>query len=368
MMRNILGLVSCNYTNEAFGNLTAARPVASIPFGGRYRLLDFTLSNMVNAGMRTIGIITPYYYRSLLDHVGAGKEWSLNRKSGGMFILPGSIYGLKNARGMFLLRDIIGNRSYLDRSSADHVLLAGSSKIYNMDLQPFFEAHRASGGGITLLYKHINDATGRDGLFLEKDGNGSVDAIHSEAAGQADLFMDCLLIDRKLLLNFIDWYQTIGYIDIMDIIAENLGSLKVGAYAFGGYLGTVDSIADYMKCSMELLREDVRRELFYGEGKIYTKVQDTAPAKYAAGSRVKNALVPTGCIIEGTVEDSILFRGVKVGKGAVIKNSIIMQKSEIGPGVVLENVICDKLVKISSDHKLFGRPGKPLVLAKQSEI
>lgn len=367
MRHNILGLVSCNYTNEAFGNLTAARPVASIPFGGRYRLLDFILSNMVNVGMRTIGIITPYYYRSILDHVGAGKEWSLNRKSGGMFILPGSIYGLKNARGMFLLRDIIGNRSYLDRSTADHVLLSGSNKIFNMDLLPFFEAHRASGGGITLLYKHINDATAKEGLFLQQDG-GAVTAIRQEAVGAADLFMDCLLIDRKLLLNFIDWYQTIGYIDIMDIITENLDSLQVGAYGFDGYLGSIDSVSDYMNCSMDLLRDDVRRELFYGEGKIYTKVQDTAPAKYAEGSRVLNSLVPTGCIIEGTVENSILFRGVTVGKGAVIKNSVIMQKCEIGPGVVLENVICDKLVKISSEHKLFGRAGKPLVLAKQSEI
>lgn len=367
MRHNILGLVSCNYTNDAFGNLTAARPVASIPFGGRYRLLDFTLSNMVNAGMRTIGIITPYYYRSILDHLGAGKEWSLNRKSGGMFILPGSIYGLKNAQGMFLLRDIIGNRSYLDRSTADFVLLSGSSKIYNMDLRPFFEAHQASGGGVSLLYKHIGDATGRKGLFLDVEGD-SVTGIRQEAVGQADCFMDCLLIDRRLLLNFIDWYQTIGYIDIMDIIAENLDSLRVGAYAFGGYLGQIDSIGDYMNCSLDLLREDVRRELFYGSGKVYTKVQDTAPAKYAAGARVVNSLVPTGCIIEGTVENSILFRGVKIGKGAVVKNSIIMQKCEIGPDVVLENVICDKLVKISSSHKLFGRPAKPLVLAKQSEI
>lgn len=367
MSHNILGLVSCNYTNDAFGNLTAERPVAVIPFGGRYRLLDFTLSNMVNAGMRTIGIITPYYYRSILDHVGAGKEWSLNRKSGGMFILPGSIYGLKNARGMFLLRDIIGNRSYLDRSTADFVLLSGTSKIFNMDLRPFFEAHQASGGGITLLYKRINDATGRDSLFLERDGE-AVTAVRQEATGQADCFMDCLLIDRKLLLNFIDWYQTINYIDVMDIITENLDSLRVGAYAFDGYLGQIDSISDYMNCSMDLLREEVRRELFFGPSKIYTKVQDTAPAKYAVGSRVVNSLVPTGCIIEGTVDNSILFRGVKIGKGAVVKNCVIMQKCEIGPGVVLENVVCDKLVKISHDNKLFGRPGKPLVLSKQSEI
>lgn len=364
----VLGLISCNYNNESFGSLTAERPLAALPFGGRYRLLDFALSNMVNSGVRTIGLITPYYYRSILDHVGAGKEWSLNRKSGGLFILPGSIYGLKNSQGVFLLRDIIQNRAYLERSDAELVLLSGSTKIYNMDLRPFLEAHRSSGRDITMLYKMTPESEQRPAVYLDRGEEGQVLAIRQDAAGTAACFLDCLLIRRRLLLDFLEGYKALNYIDVLEIIRRNLSALQVGSFEFGGWLGQVDNICDYMRCSQALLAEEVRRELFGGEAKVYTKIQDNPPAKYCAGAKVKNALVPTGCMIRGEVENSILFRGVQVGEGAVIKNSVIMQKCQIKPGAVLENVICDKFVTISSGNKLFGTPAKPMVISKGSEI
>lgn len=367
MSARILGLVSCNYNNDAFGSLTAERGMAALPFGGRYRVLDFPLSNMVNAGIRTIGVITPYHYRAIMDHVGAGKEWSLNRKNGGMFILPGSIYGLKNMRSTFLLRDIIQNRAFLDRGDEEFVLLSGSHKIYNMDLRPFIAAHKASGCDATLLYKPINDAENYAGTYLELDG-AKVRGILAEAAGQAACFMDCFIIRRELLLKFIDWYMALGYLDLMDIIAENLPNLNVGAYAFSGYLGQLNNIRDYMACSQDLLRPEVRAEVFSAEHQVCTKIQDSPPAKYGAAPCVHNALVPTGCTIEGTVENSILFRGVKVGEGAVVKNCVIMQRTVIEPGAALENVICDKYVTVSRGNKLFGTPVKPLVIPKGSEI
>lgn len=367
MGAKVLGLISCNYNNEAFGSLTERRGLAALPFGGRYRLLDFPLSNMVNAGVRTIGLITPYPYRAIMDHVGNGKEWSLNRKSGGMFILPGAVYGLKNMQSGFLLRDIILNREYLDRSHDDYVIVSGSHKIFKLDLRLMIERHITEGRDITVLYKQIDDAGEHSGRYLTL-ADGKVAAISCESPGRANCFMDCFIISRGLLLNFIDWYKALGHIDLLDIIAENLPSLNVGAYEYTGYLGQVDNIRDYMKCSQDLLSYDVRQELFAGEQQIFTKVQDNPPAKYGAAAAVKNSLIPTGCIINGTVEDSIIFRGVTVGEGAVVKNCVLMQKTVIEAGAELENVICDKYVTVGAGSKLAGMAARPPVIPKGSRI
>jgi len=368
MVSRVLGMISCNYNDEGFGPLTAARSVASLPFGGRYRLLDFAISNMVNVGIRTIGVITPYYYRSILDHVGAGKEWSLDRKHGGLFLLPGSIYGPKGTHCSFMLRDIIKNQPFLDRAHEETILICGSSKVFNMDFRPMYAAHEAAGGGITMLYKKIGDAAAvPEALYLELEG-GEVKGMTRETIGEANCFMDCFLIDRKLLFDFIEWYQNFSHIDMIEIMRENLANLPVHAYPFAGYLGQVNSISDYMRCSQDLLRADVRQELFGGAAKIRTKIEDYPPAKYSADAVVHNSLVPTGCVVEGTVENSILFRGVRVGKGAVVRNSVVMSKCVIEPDVLLENVICDKFVKIGSGNKLSGTEAKPLVLPKNTEI
>lgn len=367
MSGGVIGLISCNYNNEVFGSLTEQRGLAALPFGGRYRLLDFPLSNMVNAGIRTIGVITPYPYRAIMDHLGNGKEWGLNRKSGGMFILPGSVQGLKNMYSGFLLRDIIQNRAYLDRSNDDYILVSGSHKLFKSDMRQMIEKHIAEGRDITLLYKQIDDAKEHAGSYL-KLRDGKVVAMSSDSPGRACCFMDCFIINRGLLLKFIDWYKAMGHIDLPDIIAENLDGLNVGGFEYRGYLGQVDNIRDYMKCSLDLLNCEVRQELFGGEQQIYTKVQDNPPAKYGRRAVVRNSLIPTGCIINGTVEDSVIFRGVQVGEGAVIKNCVIMQKTVIEPGAELENVICDKYVTVGAGNKLCGTAARPMVIPKGSEV
>lgn len=367
MTARVLGLISCNYNNEAFGSLTDKRGLASLPFGGRYRLLDFPLSNMVNAGLRTIGIITPYPYRAIMDHIGNGREWSLNRKNGGLFILPGSIHGLKNMQSGFLLRDFIQNRAYLDRSRDDYVLISGCHSIYKMDMRSLIEEHIAAGRDVTLVCSRIEGAGGHNGRNLSLDGD-RVSAISCDAPGCAARFMDCFVINRGLLTNFLDWYKALGHIDLLDIIAENLDSLNVGAHEYTGYLGQIDDICGYMKCSQDLLSYDVRNELFGGKRQIFTKIQDNPPAKYGPHAAVRNSLIPTGCIINGTVEDSIIFRGVKIEAGAVVKNCVIMQKTVVEAGVRLENVVCDKYVTIGAGNRLAGTAARPLVIPKDIRI
>lgn len=367
-MNKAIGLITTNYANENFGKLAESRPVATVPFGGRYRLVDFPLSNMVHSGIRCVGITTAHSYRSLIDHLGSGKEWSLDRKSGGLFLLPGSIYGMKRFEGKFLLRDFIQNRPYLKRAKEDVVVVSASNKIYNMDFTPLLDQHFTSGAQVTLVYKEIADAHMKRGPFLELDCSGKLRSIQRESAGNAAWFLDCFVINISDFLALMDWYETMDYIDMTEIFSENITNMKIDSYRFDGYVGAVDSSYDYMRCSMDLLKREIRSELFDSKRQIFTKVQDAPPSKYLSGSRVSNSFISSGCVIEGTVENSILFRSVEIGKGAVIKNSIIMQRGKILPGAVLDNVICDKFVRISEDSRLSGNRYTPLVIGKSEQI
>ena len=367
-MSSIIGLISTNYADENYGKLIEERPVASVPFAGRYRLIDFALSSMVNSRIDTVGVITPPNYRSLADHLNMGREWGLNKKQGGMFMLPGATHGLKDISARFSLRDVIMNRDFFLRADEETVLFCAANRVYNMDFRPAIEYHETSGNPVTLIYKTIKDGAAAQGLFLTMDAHGQVTSVESSATGETNVFLDCMLISRKLVLDFIECYQNLGYIDIMDILTTNLSQIQVGSWCFTGYEHAVDHAQDYMKVSMDLLRPEVQDELFNPDMPILTKTSDSPPAKYLPGSKVTNSLVAASCILEGTVENSILFRNVEIGEGAIVRNSVLMQHCVIGPGAVVENVICDKYVKISPDVKLSGSEKKPFVIGKRQEL
>jgi glucose-1-phosphate adenylyltransferase len=367
-MGNVIGLLSTNYTGEHYGKLVEERPAASIPFGGRYRLIDFALSSMVNSGIDTVGVITPSNYRSLADHLNMGREWGLNKKQGGMFMLPGAVHGLKDLHTRFSLRDIIHNRQFFRRADEETVLICAATRVYNMDFRPVIAQHQNNGAAVTMVYKKIQKAETSTGLFLELGPKGQVEGISEEATGDANVFLDCMLIRRKLILDFIECYQNLGFIDIMDIIAANLGQLQVETWEYTGYEHAVDHARDYMKVSLDLLRPEVQAELFQNDRPIHTKTQDSPPAKYLPGSSVKNSLVAASCILEGTVENSILFRNVEIGPGAVVRNCVLMQHCVISPGAVVENLICDKYVTISPEVKLSGSETNPFVIGKEQTL
>jgi len=368
-MNNVMGLITTNYSSEQFSKLADIRPIATLPIGGRYRLVDFPLSNLVHSGIRTVGVTSAYRYRSLIDHLGAGKEWSLSRKDDGLYILPGSAYGMKRFQGKFLLRDLINNRPFLDRANEDYVIVSASNKIYNIDFHQAVEQHIESGSEITMLYKEIANANLKQGHFLDLDRDGTVLGIGDAAtSGIAAWFMDCYIINRETLLNLMEWYSNIDYIDMMEIIADNIGRLKINSYSFNGYVGAVDSTYDYMQCSMDMLDPAIRNELFNSKKMIFTKVQDAPPAKYLEGAQVTNSIVASGAIVEGNVENSILSRNVKIGKGAVVKNCVILQRCVIEPGAVLENVICDKFAYVSEGVRLSGTKYSPLVIEKNQKL
>ena len=362
-----VGLITANYSNEAFTQLTHFRTLASLPFGGRYRLIDFALSNMVNSGINKVGIISPYNSGSLIDHIGAGKPWSLNKKHEGLFMMPGAVYGLHGTGGKFLFKDIIVNRAFFERSSnADYVIISSSTDVYNYDYSDLIAFHIASSNDATVMYKHVENAEEHWGYSISRNDEGLVESFDIGKNGSADFFMDCMIVNIEYMLKLIDSYSALEYMDIMEIF--NIDNNRIGTFRFDGYLGSINSIKDYLKVSKDLFDYDIRNEVFNKDRTIYTKVQDDAPVQYMKGSYVKNSIIATGCKIEGTVEESIVFRSINIKKDAKVTNSVLMLYSEIGEGAVLENVICDKYVKVSPGAKIIGTPDNPIVLSKGSTI
>ncbi len=364
-MKRMMGLVCANYDGERFGLLCDERPAASLPFGGRYRLIDFPLSNMINSGINTVGLITPFMYRSLMDHVGNGKAWSLSRKVGGMFILAGSAYGMKTAHGKFQLRDVTHNKAFLERSHRDVVVVASAAMVYNIDFREVLKQHEESGAVITLLYRHAPEQTDVKALNVVCDARGRVTGLEKKDFGELNQFIDCFLIDRELLLKFTDWYSNMGYLDLTEVIEENLDKLAVYGYEFKGYACAVESKRDYMAASMDLLKPEVMQELFMGERKVKTKVQDAPPVKYFPGANVRNSMIATGCIIKGTVENSIIFRGCTVEEGAVVRNSVVMANGTVRSGAELDQVICDKYVDIEHGVHIAGTVENPHIVTRR---
>ncbi len=367
MNMKTIGIVSANYVSGDFGELTNKRTLASIPFGGRYRLIDFALSNMTNSGIKTVGVIAPYNSGSLIDHIGVGKPWSLDRKTGGLFVMPGSIFGVTLTGNRFLMRDIAANKSFLEMDDADYVVVTGSSDVCNIDYTPIIEAHAESGNPITIVTKKVDNAEDYRGFFVTKDGNGKVTEMVTHAERTADYFMDCFVIDRKFMIEFINWFGALDYMDVMDIVSQNLKTISVGSYEFKGYFGKISNLNDYFNVNMQLLDPKVMNEVFGSDRTIWTKVQDEAPAGFKPGSNVRNSLVAAGCEIEGTVENSIIFRSTKVAKGAVVKNSIILQHGDIKKSVKIDKAILDKYVTVNEGVQITGGEA-PIVIGKSKSI
>ncbi len=336
-MQSTIGLISANYISEELDKVITERPLAAMPFGARYRLIDFPLSNMKNSGISVVGLIMPYNNRSLIDHVGTGKAWNFGRKTHSLFMLPGSVYGKRNNTSKFLLRDVIFNFRFIDYDKSDHVLMCASNCVYNMDFRPMIEHHRESGADTTRLYGKI-------------DGE--------------DAFLDCFIINRSFLIDMTSWFHNLDFLGINEIIDQHIADAKVERYEFSGYAAMINTMEQYLRTNLKLLDDDIRSELFDPERQILTNVQDRAPTFYAPSAKIKNSLIAAGCIIEGEVENSVIFRSSNVGKGAKIKNSVLMQHCSVGCDAVLNNFVCDKRVLIREGAHVEGSPDTPYFAMK----
>lgn len=372
-MKDTLGLIFAYQNDELMKTLTQVRALSSIPFGGRYRVVDFALSNLVNSGVTKVGIITRNNFQSLMDHLGNGKEWDLARKNGGMYILPpfaqnsgyrGMMEALKNAQ------------NFIRKSTEEYVILSSADCICNTTFDDALRFHKEKGADITMIYKEGPlkqfDGGAGTGCIIETDADDRItDIAVNPVVGSESVKcgMEQIIIGRTLLESLINECSSHNMYSLhRDVLQRHLNDLKICGYKFDGYFAKIDSIASYYAANMDLLEGDIRSALFYQPEQIFTKIRDNAPTMYRPGAVVANSLIADGCVIEGTVENSIIFRGVRVRPGAVIKNSIVMQDCEIQANSELQYTIVDKDVVIRENRKLMGYNLYPMVLAKGSVV
>ncbi len=373
-MKNVMGIIYTNKDDLSLRELTNQRSVAALPLAGRYRVVDFILSSMVNSGVRNVGVIMQRNYRSLMDHLGSGKEWDLHTRNNGLFLLPPFVTQETGGEYLGVLDALRANFDYLRRSKQRLALLTNSNMVFNMNFEPMIRQHEQTDADITLLYTKVRrdmelSSAGKHThafLNVEKGGRISDMEVNPNAANYDTMYMNVLLIKRTLLMHLVDGAAAHGEHDInRELIqpAIKSGSLKVYGYEFEGYYRRIETIKSYFRCNMDLLDYNVRQELFK-KSPVYTKTRDDVPAVYRDGNSVKNSLVADGCVIEGSVENCVLFRGVHIGRNASVKNAIIMQDSEIEDSVELENVILDKNVTVRAHGRLIGQVQYPIVIGK----
>ena len=373
-----MGILFPNSYDSLVPELVSERLMASIPFASRYRLVDFMLSSMVNCGIDNISVIVKRNYHSLMDHLGAGREWDLTRKNGGLNIVPPfaqKTINIYNGR----VEAIASILDYLNRQKEKYVIMADTNIVVNFDFSAFLQKHIDSGADITIAYTKEEipkaffdiDMTKKDLYYtLDIDDNDRVKQIvvNNKDKGEQNMSMNIYVMERKLLIEQIREAYVNGqtYFE-RDIVSPQLDKLNVRAYQHEGYYARILDVKSYFAENMRLLKEENVNALF-SPSTIYTKIRDDNPTRYATGSHAKNAMVADGCVIEGEVENSILFRGVKVGKGAKVRNCVLMQDTVIEAGASVEYTITDKNVTVSSYKELKGTESFPVFVEKRKTV
>ena len=373
---NALGIVFSYSDRENMRELTKIRTLASVPFGGKYRIIDFILSNYVNSGIYDVSIITRNNYHSLVDHLGAGKEWDLTRKIGGLRILsPFSTPGTADSSGNYLGTIDALNKSMhsIRRSRADYVILTGSNIICSINFDEVLKSHIERNADITAIYTQPKqgEPIPPSVAMLRMDEREKVyELSYNNDDHNTQLLpmsLGIFIMRKSLLESLVADSMAYGRYDFNhDIIQRLCGSLSILGYEHRRVYFEISSVSGYMKENMKLLDEEIRKQIF--EKPVYTKIKDSVPAQYCSGSQVSNSIISDGCKIEGTVVNSILSRGVIIGKGAVVRNSIIMQNTEIMRNVTLNYAILDKDVIVRENRQLVGHETYPVVIEKKSII
>lgn len=375
MNQEAFGLIFTGEHNPYMRDLVLSRAVAAVPFGGRYRVVDFVLSNLVNTGIRNVGLIVQKNYHSMMDHLGTGKEWDLNRKRDGLFLLPP--YSTKDNTGVYR-GDIDAFHSimqYIRRSSQKYLILCGSHIVFNTTFDAILKQHIDTGADITIMYnedpRFYPEEQNRD-LRLILDGDGvTVTGLEWNPRYPSSNFRSCeiTIIDKALFEDLVEESYSRGGVDfVREVMLPKVKELRIMGWRYDGYVARIDSINTYFTHSMELLDAAAAKDLYSMRHPIYTKVKDEIATQYGNNADVHNVVMADGCVIDGAVENSILFRGVTVERGAIVKNSILMQGVTVRKGAVLDHVILDKNVTVNAGRQLTGYEGIPLVFRKNLTV
>ena len=368
---NIFGIVFANVHDDLINELTSVRNMASIPFGSRYRLIDFSISNLVNAGISRVAVMTKSNYRSLMDHLGNGKAWDLDRKTNGLYIMP-PYNTVDTGYSVGHVDSLNGIIDFIKKSPMKYVVMCDADVVSNIDLNRVFSAHVSSGADVTFCYKYGPlPRSHRDIMSFTFGENLRITDIRleKEAGMECDFCLDISIMEKDLLVKLAtDAYARNGISLSRDVFQPNLHELNMYGYEITGYSAVMDSPQSYVRANHQLLDMSIRDELFNSERPVYTKTLDSMPTRYGPESRVENCLIADGCLIEGTVLNSILFRNVHVAKGAVVEDCIIMQDSVIESETNIKHITTDKDVVITKGNRICGTPDFNLFIRKGARV
>ncbi|MBQ8942822.1 MAG: glucose-1-phosphate adenylyltransferase subunit GlgD [Firmicutes bacterium] len=363
-----IGIILAGGNSQRLKDLTKLRAIAAMPMAGAFRAIDFTLSNMSNSNINKVAVIAQYNSRSLQDHLSAAKWWDLDRKQGGLFIFTPFLSRENNYWFRGIADSIYQNISFLKRSHEPYVVIASGDAIYKMDYNDIINYHIEKGADVTICYKDLanTDKNPQDFGVIQLDYEERMSSFEEKPLEPkaSTVSLGIYVIQRSLLIKLLEAANADGNYDfVKDIILRNKNELNIFGYKYDGYWSTLNSINAYMSTNMDFLKKDVR-EMLTTAPYIVTKPKDEPPAKYNYGADVKNSIIASGSIINGTVRDSVLFRNVFLGEYSSVKNSIIMGSSYIGKGCVIENAILDKEVVVADGKQIIGEPGNPIVISK----
>lgn len=372
-----IGIIFPNSYDALVPELVGVRLMASIPFASRYRLIDFTLSSMTHCNINNIFVMVNNNYHSLMDHLDSGREWDLVRKKGGLHIFPP--FAEKGAKPYVGRVEALASiLVFLRDQKEKYVLITDSNIAVNFDFNAMIQAHIESGADITAAYNEqefpdciLNSSSNDKGFYYTfdiEDGRIKKIFVNSRDRGIQNFSMNMYLIDRELLIDLIDSAFIHGQSFFeRDVLLPQLNKLNVQGYKYEGYMARISDMKSYFDENMKLLDDHNLDALFSGSP-IYTKIHDDNPTRYIEGSKAENVMVADGCVIEGEIENCILFRGVKIAKGAKAKNCILMQGTVIEAGANIEYLITDKNVTISAGKELRGTDTYPVYIEKFKKI
>lgn len=374
MKTDMIGILFAEiYGSDELGALTHERSMAAVPFGGRYRLVDFSLSNMVNSGIRDVGVLVKQHYRSLMDHLATGQEWDLNRKNGGLHILPPYANESISHRTTGKLDELRGALDLLQDSTESYVLLADSNVVCNMDYRAALDAHIESGADLTAVtFSSVGTTEGAYPFVFHADGDQATAlALNSVPKSGDRIGIGSYILSRQALIEVVTEMTALGAYHLEREFIQhrlNAGELSIHLFDIEGPVLFHRSSAEYLHNSLALTDEAISRSIFREDRPIYTRVNDEVPAYYGPDCSLSACIIADGCVIDGNAEHSVLARGVKVGNGASIKNSVIMQGVTVGEGAVLDHVIVDKWATISAGAQLKGLATAPVIIRKGASV
>ncbi len=371
MNKKMLAILFASGNESKLNELTLHRTTASLPFAGRYRLIDFALSSLVNSGITRIGIITRNNYSSLMDHIRMGRDWDLNRKNSGIAVFPP--FGLNTSRDVYKgkIEALYTVLDYMERAPEDYVCVSNCNIASNIDLEGVLEEHIANGADVTMLCHKANITSSKRVIITKNDNDLVTDLCQVEIPSSEEklISLNIYVMRKALLTSWIEQAYARGYVDFeKDILFREVENGKIYAKEIMSYAAIVDDVKTYYNESMKVLNEEVRNQLFENGRKVYTKVKDSVPTIYGASANVSGSLIADGCVINGTVENSILFRDVRIEEGAVVKNSIIMEHGVVMKDGQISYTITDKSVVIGAGRQISGSEDYPIVIVKNKKV